>query len=219
MEDTRMHPTKHSRTSPETRAARPVTAAADLLSPLLGLWTAGRPRFFSLVCLLMFAGSPAGAQVSAQVWPSKVNREAEPGKPISREVLITNRSDVAAVVRVHPQDWTLSREGDLQLLPFGASPHSLAGCMTFTPASFSLAPGESRTVNASVTMPPDGETTRWALLLQEVRPAIPYRASGPRAIADIGTTLYVSRSHESEAQAELIALDVSADGPDSMHVR
>jgi P pilus assembly chaperone PapD len=186
------------------------------------LATAGSPHFFfalSLSLTLALAGSPVSAQVAAQVWPSKVSREVDPGKPIAQEVLITNRSDMAAVVRVRTADWTLSRNGDLQLLPFGVSPHSLAGCMTFFPESFSLAPGESRTVNVTVTLPPDGETTRWGLLLQEVRPAIPYRSSGPKAIAEIGTTFYVSRSHESEARAELTALDVTPDGPDSMRVR
>ena len=181
--------------------------------------TAGRPRFLLLLSLLLFVAAPARAQISAQVWPSKVTREAEPGKPLTQDVLITNRSTVAAVVRVRTMDWTLSPSGDLQLLPFGTSAHSLASCMTISPTSFSLAPGESRTVTASLTMPSDGEPTRWGLILQEIRSTLPHHSVGPLAVGELGTTVYLTRSPEESARAELTALDVTPEGSDSMRVR
>lgn len=180
---------------------------------------AGRPRFLLLLSLLVCIAVPARAQISAQVWPSKVTREAEPGKPLTQDVLITNRSSVVAVVRVRTMDWTLSQGGDLQLLPFGTTSHSLATCMTVTPTTFSLEPGESRTVTASLTMPSDGEPTRWGLILQEIRSTLPHRGVGPLAVGELGTTVYLTRSPEESARAELTALDVTPQGPDSMRVR
>jgi P pilus assembly chaperone PapD len=181
--------------------------------------TVGRPRFLLLLSLLLLVAVPARAQISAQVWPSKVTREAEPEKPLTQDVLITNRSTVAAVVRVRTMDWTLSQSGDLQLLPFGTSAHSLASCMTISPTSFSLAPGESRTVTASLTMPADGEPTRWGLILQEIRSTLPHRGAGPLAVGELGTTVYLTRAPEDGARAQLTALDVNPQGLDSMRVR
>jgi hypothetical protein len=175
-----------------------------------------------LVALLLAFAAPAHAQISAQVWPSKVTRDATPGKPITQDVLITNRSTVGAIVRLSTTDWTLSQSGDLELLPFGTSPHTLSNCITFTPTQFSLAPGESRTISVSLTMPPDGEPTRWGVLLQEVRSALPYQGHGPLAIGQLGTTIYLTRAPDDGAHAKLIGLDVtpeSAGSPDSMRVR
>jgi len=181
---------------------------------------AGRPRFLLLsLWLLCSAAAPAHAQISAQVWPSKVTREAEPGKPLTQDVLITNRSTVAAVVRVRTMDWTLSQGGDLQLLPFGTTNHSLASCMTLTPTTFSLAAGESRTITVSLTMPADGEPTRWGLILSEVRSTLPHRGVGPLAVGELGTTVYLTRSKEEGGRAQLTALDVTPQGDDSMRVR
>src|SRR5262249_21435 len=181
--------------------------------------TAGRPRFLLLLSLLLCLPAPAHAQISAQVWPSKVTREAEPGKALTQDVLITNRSTVAAGVRVRTMDWDLSQSGDLQLRPLGTTAHSLASCMTLSPTTFSLAPGESRTVTASLTMPADGEPTRWGLILQEVRSTLPHRGPGPLAVGELGTTVYLTRSAEQDARAQLTALDVAPQGPDSMRVR
>jgi hypothetical protein len=191
----------------------------DIDSPDRRHVTAGRPRFLLLLSLSLCVAVPARAQISAQVWPSKLTREAEPDKPLTQDVLITNRSTVAAVVRVRAMDWNLTQSGDLELLPFGTTAHSLAGNMTFSPSTFSLAPGESRTVTVSMTMPADGEPTRWGLLLQEVRSTLPHRGLGPLAVGELGTTLYLTRAPEDAARAELTALDVSPQGPDSMRVR
>jgi len=216
-----MQPTFRPRFCPDTRATRSSIALAVSRFPARRDATAGRPFFLSLLLLASLLGSalPARAQISAQVWPSKVTREAQPGKPITQDVLITNRSTVAAVVRVRTMDWGLDQDGSLKLLPFGTTPHSLAGCMTFEPTTFSLAAGESRTISVSLTMPADGEPTRWGLILQEVRSTLPHHGTGPLAVGELGTTVYLTRSHDDESRAELKSLDVTPQGMDSTRVR
>jgi len=214
-----MQSTFRPRLCPDTRATRSSIAVALSRFPARRDATAGRPLFLMLLACLLCLAVPAHAQISAQVWPSKVTREAEPGRPLTQDVLITNRSTVAAVVRIRTLDWALDQAGNLSLLPFGSTPHSLSGCMTFTPTAFSLAPGESRTVTVSMIMPADGEPTRWALLLQEIRSTLPHRGIGPLALGELGTTLYLTRSHDETARAELKSLDVSEQGFDSTRVR
>jgi len=216
-----MQPTFRPRFCPDTRATRSSIALAVSRFPARRDATAGRPFLLSLLLLASLLGFalPARAQISAQVWPSKVTREAQPGKPITQDVLITNRSTVAAVVRVRTMDWGLDQDGSLKLLPFGTTPHSLAGCMSFEPTTFSLAAGESRTISVSLTMPADGEPTRWGLILQEVRSTLPHHGTGPLAVGELGTTVYLTRAHEDESRAELKSLDVTPQGMDSTRVR
>ena len=120
-----MHRTR-PRICPDTRARQSSSAHAISLSPVRRDATAGRPFFPFLVAMLLCVALPARAQISAQVWPSKVTREVEPGKPATQDVLITNRSTVAAVVHIRTADWTIDRGGNLQLLPYGSTSHSLA---------------------------------------------------------------------------------------------
>ena len=219
MEDDPMQPMSRSRFEPETRAARrtPASASPDPLAPPNE--AAAFPAFlFALVALL--AATPAGAQVRAQVWPSKITVTTEPGKPARQSVLISNLGADPVVVRVRASDWTLSPEGELALVPLGQTEHSLAGCLSFSPTSFSLAPGEARDVSVTLTLPPDGPPTRWGVLLQETRPAVPRPGRlGPLAVAELGTTLYASRSPEGAARAELSSLDITPAGRDSVRVR
>ncbi|MBI3539180.1 MAG: hypothetical protein HY076_02790, partial [Candidatus Eisenbacteria bacterium] len=82
------------------------------------------------------------------------------------------------------------------------------------------APGETGRIHVTLTPPADGPATRWGVLLSEIRPAIARPAgSGPRAIAELGSTFYLSRTAAGRAQPELAALDIVPLGGDSVAVR
>ena len=64
-------------------------------------------------------------------------------------------------------------------------------------------------IHVTLRLPPDGPATRWGVLLSEVRPAIVSRTGlGPRAIAELGTTFYLSRVPAEGVHGELTGLDV-----------
>jgi len=168
---------------------------------------------------MMAAASPVLGRVTAQAVPVKYNLTARPGTPVTREVTVLNQGDVPVVVTVRYTDWNLDADGALQLLPAGTVPASLAGCIALEPSSFSLQPGEAGQFLVTLTLPDDGVDTRWGLLLSEVRPAVvDPGAFGPRAIGELGTTLYLSRLRPDEIRPEVTAMRIEPLPGDSVRI-
>jgi len=172
-------------------------------------------RWISLAWAVAFVATahPAFPGVFAQATPSKYSLTVKPGEPVSRDIAIGNQGDGAVVVRVRLSDWMLDERGELDFVPAGTTPVSLQGLVSFEPSEFSLGPGESGVIHVTMRLPADGPPTRWGVLLSEVRPAVwPKTSLGPRAIAELGTTLYLSRIPAGATRAELAGMDVFPSG-------
>jgi P pilus assembly chaperone PapD len=155
----------------------------------------------------------AHAGILAQVVPVRYSVTATPGKPSARDVVINNQGSDAVVVKVRLSDWTLSESGVMTLLPPGSTGNTLDGVVAFDPAEFSLGPGESGHIHVTLTMPAGGPATLWGVLLSEVRPAtFKPQSFGPRAIAELGTTIYLSRVPAEQIRPEVLGLDVRPSG-------
>src|SRR5262249_49797043 len=132
---------------------------------------------------------------------------------------VQNLGDGPVVVKVRLADWTMSETGDIHLLDPGTTPVSLQGFVEFEPRVFSLGPGESGVVHVVLRLPLGGPATRYGVLLSEVRPTSwPKNQLGPRAIAELGTTLYLSRIPPDLTRAELTGLDPRAVGDSTIAV-
>jgi P pilus assembly chaperone PapD len=168
---------------------------------------------------MMAAVHGAHAGILAQVAPVRFSVTAAPGAPATRDILLSNRGTDAVVVKVRLSDWTLSDAGVMNLVPAGTTPNTLQNLVQFEPSEFSLGPGESGHIQVRLTMPSAGPATLWGVLLSEVRPAVPSTSRfGPRAIAELGTTLYLSRVPAEQIRPEVMGLDVRSPGPDSIAV-
>jgi P pilus assembly chaperone PapD len=168
---------------------------------------------------LVAAAATSHAELLAQVTPIKYSVSARPGTPVARDVLISNEGSTPVVVRVRLSDWTLSEQGDMDLVPAGSTGTSLEGLVEFEPKQFSLQAGESGHIRVTLSTPADGPATRWGVLLSEVRPTDPASLRfGPRAIAELGTTIYLSRAPAGPTRAEVTAMDVFPLGDDSLAV-
>jgi len=171
------------------------------------------------LAVTLVAAGPVESQVRAQVAPVKYNVTVRPGKPMVRDVLVSNEGDYTAVVRIRLSDWTMDENGAIQLAPPGSTPHSLAGRVQYEPTQFSLGPGESQRVHVTMTTVEEGPATRWGVLLSEVRPAVfNRRGFGPRAIAELGTTIYLSRVAVAPVFADVTNMTVTPLGGDSLAV-
>lgn len=161
----------------------------------------------------------AAAQILAQVTPVKYNLTVKPGEPISRDVQVSNMGDAPVIVRLRLSDWKLNELGELSLAPLGSTPTSVHGLVRFEPTEFSLAAGEVGLIHVTLQLPADGPATRWGVLLSEIRPASPKPSNlGPRAVAELGTTLYLSRIAPEVIHPELTGMDVIPTGRDSIEV-
>jgi len=165
------------------------------------------------------AARTASAGVFAEAVPIKYNLTMRPGEPVARDVAVHNMGDAPVVVRVRLSDWRMSPKGDLDFVPLGSTDVSLSGLVTFAPEQFSLQPGETGVIHLTLRLPIDGPATRYGVLLSEVRPTVwPANHLGPRAIAELGTTLYLSRIPPQSTRAELTGLDVHSAGDTAMAV-
>jgi hypothetical protein len=181
-----------------------------------------RTLVIALGAAAIAAASPAAAQLKAQAVPAKFTVTTRPGSTIGRDVAISNLGDAPVVVRVRLSDWVLTDAGEMTFRPPGSTPATLAGHVRFEPAEFSLQAGESGWIHLTMTLPEDGPPTRWGVLLSEVRPAVaPLHGRGPRAIAELGTTVYLSSVAPERAHAELVGLEAGSLSGDSVavHVR
>jgi len=176
----------------------------------LGLWWA---------VALVATVRPVSANLLAQAVPSKYNLTVHAAEPVGRDVAIQNLGDTPVVVKIRLSDWTLDEAGNLTLVPAGSTPTSLQGSIDFEPRQFSLGPGESGVVHVVIHLPAEGPATRWGVLLSEVRPTSwPKTQLGPRAIAELGTTLYLSRVPAELTRAELVGLEAHASGDTALAV-
>ncbi len=166
---------------------------------------------------LVAAAPPASAQILSQVVPVKYSLTLQPGKPVSRDVDVTNLSGEPAVVRVRLSDWTMNDDGRLDLAPRGSTPQTIDSLVEFEPREFSLQPGETGRIHLTARMPAGGLPTRWGVLLSEVRPAVARPGGfGPRALVEMGTTLYLSRVPPEESHAQLTGMSILPAGGDSV---
>jgi P pilus assembly chaperone PapD len=162
---------------------------------------------------------PALPSINARAIPSRTSVMVKPGEPVSRDVMIANDGDNPVVVHVRLSDWSLDTSGELSLLPAGTTATSLQGLIAFEPAEFSLGAGESGVIHVTMRLPAEGPATRWGVLLSEVRPAAwPRTGLGSRAIAELGTTLYLTRVRPEQAHGELTGMNVRTVGDTALQV-
>jgi hypothetical protein len=161
----------------------------------------------------------AAAQILAQVNPVTLSLTATPGKPLRRDIQISNLGTQPIAVHTRLSDWRLSEDGELSLSPAGSSASSLDGVIHFEPSEFALAPGQSRWIHMTMTLPASGAPTRWGVLLSEVRAAGAANADNEAAAgSELGTTIFLSRIPADEARATLGTLDLEPLGADSIRV-
>jgi hypothetical protein len=145
--------------------------------------------------------------------PSKYNLTVRANESVARDVAVHNLGAAPVVVKVRLSDWTMDETGDLSLVEAGTTPVTLQGAIEYEPRQFSLGPGESGVVHVTMHLPAAGPATRYGVLLSEVRPTSwPTTQLGPRAIAELGTTIYLSRIPADLTRAELIGLEARGAG-------
>ena len=114
----------------------------------------------------------AGAEISLQ--PTSVEIAADPGER-QRQILTLSNPDPEETLSltIGLADWTLARDGQVQLSPPGEARKSAAGWARFTPSFVTLPPGESRTVIVDIIVPArldEAGDYRFALLASAIEP-------------------------------------------------
>lgn len=125
----------------------------------------------SVVFLFGLSGS-ALASVSLSVSPPFLEFRLTSGIRRSATVEVANTGDTAVTVQYTVQDFSLSPQGDVLLLPERSTTFSIAPFLALKgDRSFRLEPGERMRVTFQVRMPPGTREGRYGALVFEALPA------------------------------------------------
>lgn len=134
--------------------------------------TAIRAGLAMLACLPFSA--PASQAVEIDLQPTSVEMIAEPGTRQRQVLTITNEDPLAPVeMTIGLADWTLSREGDIQLSAPGLDVQAASDWVRFSPSFVTLQPGQSQNVIVDIITParlPHLGSYRFALLASAILP-------------------------------------------------
>jgi hypothetical protein len=119
-------------------ADRPVHAERALIAALAGL---------------LLAAGPAGAQVSVEVSPLRVELSAGPGSTTTQGITVINAGKEPVRVRAIVTDWDLSRDGAPQFESALEGPFSAKSWVRVAPPEQVIDPGKETTVRFSMAVP------------------------------------------------------------------
>lgn len=105
-----------------------------------------------------------------EVAPVDIKFNANPGEIQTNRVTIRNHSNKKQQFSVILSDYDVKDDGSKIPVKEGVSKHSLAGWLNVNPSFFELNPNESKELEVILTVPHDGNGTRWGKLL--IQPAV-----------------------------------------------
>jgi hypothetical protein len=121
----------------------------------------------------------------------------------TQQILVVNRGKSSVPVTVQKRNFTGNRDGSLQFQ--ATAPYSASGWVTVSPTQFTLAPGTSRTVDATITMPQAPEPGDHQVALVFLVPA--GRASANIKInRGVATPIYIAVPGPTDNSATVTAL-------------
>ena len=101
----------------------------------------------ALPCLLYSSG------VSISVSPIRVEHLVKPGEKGTDMISVTNDGTDPTRIKVSIEDWKLTKEGNPAFMKVGGNPYSCAEWIRINPVDFRIAPGQTREVRYTVTVP------------------------------------------------------------------
>ncbi|OFX54774.1 MAG: hypothetical protein A2046_00570, partial [Bacteroidetes bacterium GWA2_30_7] len=105
-----------------------------------------------------------------EVAPVDIKFNANPGEIQTNKVTIRNHGNKKQQFSVILSDYEVKENGSKVPVKEGESKHSLANWLNVNPSFFELNPNESKELEVILTVPHDGNGTRWGKLL--IQPAV-----------------------------------------------
>jgi P pilus assembly chaperone PapD len=93
------------------------------------------------------------AEVSISVSPIRVEHLVKQGEKGTDMILVTNDGEASTRLKVSIEDWTLTKDGNPVFMKVGGNLYSCAEWIRINPVDFRLAPGQTREVRYTLTVP------------------------------------------------------------------
>ncbi|NDP19578.1 MAG: hypothetical protein GZ091_00645 [Paludibacter sp.] len=120
---------------------------------------------FAISILLLTSGILAQ---DFEVSPVLMSYNANPGEIQSKKINLINHSGKPQKYNLKISDYVLDNNGNKKSVPAGTSKRSCADWITINPSLVELNPNQSATIDALLTVPKDGFSTKWCMIYVEV---------------------------------------------------
>ncbi len=115
------------------------------------------------------------AEVSLSVSPIRVEHLVKQGEKGTDMISVTNDGTAATRLKVSIEDWTLTKDGNPMFMKAESNRYSCVEWIRINPVDFRLAPGETKEVRYTITVPQEVEDGgyRAAIIFETVPDVIP----------------------------------------------
>ena len=118
--------------------------------------------------LLIFLFASSILAQDFEVSPVLMNFNADPGEIQTKQINLINHSSKPQKYTLKISDYVLDNEGNKKSVPAGSSKRSCADWITLNPSFVELNPNQSTTIEALMTVPKSGFSSRWCMIFVEV---------------------------------------------------
>ncbi len=133
-------------------------------------------KFFAAAAVVLSANAVAMAQ-DFEVSPINLEFNAVPGSMQTREVTVTNHSNIGSVFRLRIEDYDIDEEGARHTRQRGTVMHSCSNWISISPSTLNIDPNSQGVARITMSVPSDGNESRWSqIVVSEVHEPSAFRA-------------------------------------------
>ena len=114
-----------------------------------------------LLCIMSF--NTLNAQ-DFEVAPVVLNFKADPGGIETQKITVSNHDNKKQTFELKISDYEVDAEGGKKRAAAGTTKRSCANWLSINPPLFELEPNDSKEIEVNMTVPSDGNSTRWCII-------------------------------------------------------
>jgi len=112
--------------------------------------------------IFLFSGNSIAQQL--EVTPAKLNFTANPGSSQTKQVHVRNKGTTQQNFIFNLSDWLTDENGEVKYFEPGTVERSCSKWLTVSPPLLTLQPNETGTVNVTILVPENDNSTKWSVM-------------------------------------------------------
>ena len=125
--------------------------------------TSKKLKLMTAAAVMLLFSVPSVAQ-QLEVTPVKLNFTANPGSSQTKQVHVRNKGATEQNFVFNLNDWLTDETGDVKYFSPGTVDRSCSNWLTVSPPLLTLQPNETGTVNVTILVPENDNSTKWSVM-------------------------------------------------------
>jgi len=125
--------------------------------------TSKKLKLMTAAAVMLLFSVPSVAQ-QLEVTPVKLNFTANPGSSQTKQVHVRNKGATEQNFVFNLKDWLTDETGDVKYFSPGTVDRSCSNWLTVSPPLLTLQPNETGTVNVTILVPENDNSTKWSVM-------------------------------------------------------